>query len=326
MSRVSKKERRRLKRKRKHKQAIRLRNESPYRRLESAGSVERCLINDGWRETGQVVIYVLCRAPGGPAAMGSFLIDLWCAGLKDAWGRLDFTREDLREVVDHMSWGTGLNFVDCQPDVARKLIAGSIRFAQENGFRLPARHERWLAVVGGVGDWRTADLSDFGAKGKLRWVGPMADLRRRLVGTTVEEFLAREDVECIVGVDDLDWLDESTEAMEADVQMFDENMLSAIRRWCFANGEVPHPRLPEAVDITLGSVLEVDDYDLDEADEELECAAAVESVADMLAAEGPEGARQLSEAMEQVQRFISSFPSPEAMLHAIGLAAADEEE
>jgi len=325
MSRLKKKERRRLKRKEKRKQAIRLRKQSPYGQLRSAGSVEACVINENWRESGQAAIHVLARAPGCPPTTASFLVDLWCAGLKDAWGDLNATYADFRKMVDEMSDGTGLDFVHCELDLARSLIAGSIRFAHDNGFRLPARYERWLSVLGGVGDWSTADLSDFGLDGKLRWVGPMADLRRRLVGTRAEDFLAREDVEYIVGAEEGDVPRELPEAIEAEAQSIYLDMLNGVRRWCFANGEAPHPLLPQAVGIILESILQVEDVGADEAHGEEQVAAAMENLADMLAMEAPQDARQLREALGQVQRFASSFDCYEDMLQAIGLDERDEE-
>ncbi|MGB2824643.1 MAG: hypothetical protein WBF17_26950 [Phycisphaerae bacterium] len=325
MPRLKKKERRRLKRKEKRKQAIRLRNQSPYGLLRSAGSVEACLINDDWRQSGLAVIYVLCRAPGRPPAMGNFLIDLWCAGLKDAWGRLDFTHEDFRELVDNASWKTGLEFVDCGLDLARKLLAGSVRFAHDNGFRLPPRYESWLAVLGGVGDWSTADLGDFGVDGKLRWVGPMADLRRRLAGCSVEEFLARDDVDFIAGLDEPIPYDESADELDADLQLLHGNILDAIRRWCFANGEAPHPRLPEAVDTMLESILQSGDAGPGEP-EETEILAVRGNLYRMLAMEPPEEGQQICDALDQVQRFTCSFESGEEMHRAIGLDDSVDEE
>jgi hypothetical protein len=82
---------------------------------------------------------------------------------------------------------------------AAAIVAGGIRFAVQNGFRLPAHYQRWTTFLGGKLDWQHADLSAFGVEGgaKLRWVAPMEDLRARLIGSTVEQFLARPDVEFI---------------------------------------------------------------------------------------------------------------------------------
>jgi hypothetical protein len=328
MPRAKKKERRRLKRKEKHKQAIRLRNASPYRRIGTAGRVDACLINEDWRDRGQAVICALCTAPGRPPAMGNFYVDLWCAGLKDAWGRLDFTHQDFREMLDEMSRRMELRFVEIDPEDARALLAGSVRFARQNGFRLPARWQRWAALLGGADDWAEADLGPFGVGGKLRWVGPETDLRRRLIGSSVEEFLARRDVEFILGSEGLDELEEgeAREAVEDAAEMLRRNMVDAVRRWCFARGEVPHPRLGEAVDVVLESIFQAEELADDQIGDEAGTRAAAENMSHLLELEPPAEARTLGDALDQAHRFISTFQGPEDLFAAVGLDKADEQD
>src|SRR5687767_4262155 len=83
--RARKKEKQRLKRQKKRDALRRAKGVSPYKRIASAGELVACYMNDDWRERGQAVAFVLRRGPGGVLAMASFMIDLWCAGLKDAW-------------------------------------------------------------------------------------------------------------------------------------------------------------------------------------------------------------------------------------------------
>src|SRR5207248_7624217 len=85
----------------------------------------------------------------------------------------------------------------------RHVVAGAIRFASENGFRLPHKFERWTLLIGGVGDWHTADIREFGIGGKLRWCGPMHDLKKRLIRGSVDDFLQRPDVEFITDADEM---------------------------------------------------------------------------------------------------------------------------
>ena len=59
MSKPTKKERRRLKQKLKHKQSIKLRNESPYKRLAAAGRVEACKVIGNCADQGLFSIYAL---------------------------------------------------------------------------------------------------------------------------------------------------------------------------------------------------------------------------------------------------------------------------
>jgi hypothetical protein len=217
---------------------------------------------------------------------------------------------------------------------ARRLVAGGIRFAHQNGFRLPPRYERWLRVLGDIGDWHTADLSDFGLEGgRLRFTGDLDQLRRRLIGCSVEQFMARPDVEVIMCVGD-DFLDpegaEGDEELDGMLCMEDElteafdnvheKLLQAIRRWCFANQRVPSAQLEEAVRTTLSAV-EAAVVDTEEADElKEETLDEGTSVLEFAIAErgsDPEFMR----AMQQVSDYMQQFPSAEAMLASVGLLA-----
>jgi len=322
-----KKERHRIKRRAKQQAHRRRSSAGPYQRIGAGGEVEACLINDDWREKGQAVICTLRGVPGGGHAMATFLVDLWCAGLKDAWGRLEISREDFDEMLEQMEMGTYLRFVPGDLDLVRRILAGSIRFATQNGFRLPRRYERWVSVMGGVGDWKTADLSGFGVDGKLRWVAPMDDLRRRLIGCSVEEFLARPDVEFIAGAEDFSLVDDDSPAVEESIDLARTRALDAVRAWCFAHGEAPHPKLPEVTDLMLDSILQAG-AELDEEDdlEDLDSDAAGDNVARFLSMETADAARALGPAIDQFHRFVNDFDTPEAFARAMGMAEPDEED
>jgi len=335
MARQNKRERRRLKRKAKKKQAIRMRNASPYRRFSDAGHVESCRINEDWYETGTAALFVLATVPGRPPAMASFLIDVWCAGLKDVWGRIQIDGQEFRDVIHGMEAGMDEAIVDCDLDLARELVAGSIRLAYENGFRLPDRYERWLSLLGGVGDWETADLRYFGVDGRYRWVGPLDELAKRLVGTSVEQFLQRRDVDFEIVEDpfaggEAEGLDEELAAAEAVDRItagVRSQMLDAARRWCYAHGESPHPRLEAVVDMSLEAVLQVpasgedDDEDVEEAAE-----TAADNLDTLFQFESAETTPELQAASDQFHRFIASFDSREAFEEAMGFPDVFEED
>ena len=82
---------------------------------------------------------------------------------------------------------------------AKRLVAGGVRFARQNGFKLPPHYERWTAIFGDLGDLAAVDLTDFGVEGGLRYVGTKAFLQRRLAACTVDEFLNRPDVQWVLG-------------------------------------------------------------------------------------------------------------------------------
>lgn len=291
---------------------------SPYRLIGSSGDLVACKINRDWQEAGSASIFVLRRVPGrGGHALAAFLIDLWCIGLKDAWGRLDITYDEFRERLDRAP--AEVEYVPVDIATVRRLVAGSIRFTEQNGFRLPPRYERWTALLGDIGSPATAELSDFGVDGKLRFIGTEEDLRRRLIGCSPEAFLARKDVEFVLGEEAVA-PDEDDGVVEQAVDVLRERGLSAIRQWCFANGLAPHPRLPEAWDTIAEAMMQTEE--LPDPGEELddETADEIHSKMTSLLSFAPADAEaETLQALEQIRLFMQQFDSPEALLGAIGL-------
>ena len=351
-----KKERQRLKRKRKAQQRRRHEGGSPYERMARHGTVASCFINDDWRDRGLVVIYTLCGVPDHPPALAGFLIDLWCAGLKDAWGELNVEPGRFSEFVAHAFDRMDLKPVSCPPELARRLVAGGVRFARTNGFRLPAKCDRWLKALGCTGDIDSADLRDFGKDGGLLWVGPMSDLRKRLVGCTVEEFLNRPGVKFIAGIEGGAWgagaMDDDEEEEEGEEEDWsdgrdvgDQNdepgeanhreialtltalrkisedsaqkLLSGLRSWCFANGWLPQRRAQDAARVVIETMLAASVLPGDIPQDKL-AAAAARNMDRLVAAEPPADAAHLLAALDQIQQFMASFGSAETFWRALG--------
>jgi hypothetical protein len=343
-----KKQKQRLKREQKRRELRKSRGAGPAR-LFADGGLVACYVNSDWRERGQAAAFVLRRARDGRLGMATFMIDLWCAGLKDAWGRVGLTREEFEEVVDHMDATMDGTMDDAAlPEVAA-LVAGAIRFARQNGFRLPAHHDRWAALLGELHP-ETADLSGFGYKeqeGKtLCWVGPMHDLRARLIGSTVEHFLTRPDVAFVLGVEDGAFIDEfygdddggddsdeefdeelDEEGFEATAAVLDkmvEDGTASLRRWCFANGRVPEARIDAALPLVIArgftSVIE-GEVPSGEADRQVQEVRDKErEYLDSL----PEAERlRVITAIAQVEEFLKGVKTPADLVAAFGLPGAD---
>lgn len=329
--------------KRREKKAFQRRAEqggSLYRRIGAAGDEAVCYINSDWREEGMIALHVLRPIPGGGHAAASFLIDPWALGLKDVFGRLDMTREEFDDLwVGTMQRQTEMVPTDLA--TARRLVAGGVRWAHDHGFRLPRRYERWVAMLGDIGDWHTADIRDFGFEGKLRFVGDIEDLRRRLVGQTLEEFTARDDVEVVAALpseflDDEDLDDEfqaaemnldqeAIDAFKEAVEDVESRLLDAVRQWCFANGLPPHPRLPQAIQLVFTSMLET--MAIDEREGRPTPAEAELHFERLLSLVPPESKIQLSEAMAQVMGLVRSVGGVAGMVAALGIPrSADEED
>ena len=347
------KEKQRLKRKQKQLAARKAAAVTPLDRLvKGAGHLE-CWVNDDWPENGMASIQVLGVAPDGRCAHAGFLIDVWCVGLKDAFGRRTASRADFEEQLDRAA--QGLNVVRMPPAEAKRLVTGAIRFSRQNGFHLPPHYDRWAAIFGDLGDLAHADLTDFGTDtGKLRYVGDEQFLRKRLAACSVEQFMARPDVEFVMGgrmpfeFEDLDEKDlvegDEAPAPGEGLDLSDRPLLAAldnilgsvgdraedaVRQWCLRNGQAPHPRLRDAVDALLISamptavheqVTEEEQASVDarneagEADRPPDPQALLDSgLGSLPAAER----RSVQEAMQQVAAFMQQFPSPQAMIESM---------
>lgn len=264
MSDARRKERKRLKREKKRNEIRRLQSVSPYQRL-SQGDVVECRINSDWRQRGQAAGFILRQGPDGKLGMAAFMVDSWCAGLKDIWGRLDIFREDYDHAVQRMSEQMDGTVKVCSLEEAAGVLAGGIRFAQQNHFRLPPHYQRWAALFGPV-EAANADLTHFGVEGgKLRWYGPLFDLQNRYLGR-VEDFLARGDVEYIVGVDEEQWEDddEDEDDFDEDDEQDDDlppelvafvdaidQLADSISQWCETNNVIVSRGIRHAIVLKL---------------------------------------------------------------------------
>jgi hypothetical protein len=344
--RARRKEKQRLKRQQKQRDRRRAASASPFQRLAATAAdsgTMRCFINAEFAAHGMASIYVLRDAPGGGHAMAAFLVDLWCCGLKEVWGHLDIPRREFEDLIKRAN--DRMPQQPCNIDLVRRLVAGGIRFARQNGFRLPPRYERWLALIGGVGDPATADLQGFGKDGKLRYIGPIDDLARRLIHCSADDFLDRPDVEWIMPVGGFgDMLDEDededtdvrqVDEMEADFQkyeqrreadvavedaarMLSERVTDAAREWCFSKGLVPHPRLAEGFEMLLEAMLQAP------ADSPAE--RTLENVGRLAEFEDEQERAQLLEAIEQVRQFMKDLPTPQHLTDLLGLGPEADEE
>ena len=313
-----KKQKQRLKREQKRLQAKRVRALTPLDHIARSGGQLECYVNANWREMGMANIQVLGRAPDGR---------LLASGCSDS---------------TTLVWE------------AKRLVAGGVRFARQNGFKLPPHYERWTAIFGDLGDLAAVDLTDFGVEGGLRYVGTKAFLQRRLAACTVDEFLNRPDVQWVLGDgtprhlaegdysvdlgdddDDEGDDDEDDAALEpegaaadllADLKRMVGNtgnqMEDAVRKWCFQTGQAPHPRLREALNTLLVSVLPVAIHSKVAAEnpsaaDDMEVPYPGEMIEMGLDTLPAKERHSVKEAMDQVSAFLGQFKSPAQMLASV---------
>ena len=340
------KEKQRLKRKQKQLAARKAKSVTALQKIALTGGELECHVNRGWKQQGMASIFVLGKTPGGRCAYSCFLVDVWCVGLKDTWGKSEATLIEFEELLDGAS--RGMDLVRISAAETRRLVAGGVRFARENGFRLPEHWQRWTSIFGDAGEAGAADVTDFGVtdeqgRRKLRYMGTAEFLRRGLIGTTVEEFLKRPDVEWVMpdlsprGLDDADYDDydddladggdekagQDDEALADTLKATSDKLEDAVRKWCFGRGVAPHSLLRAAVELLMIAILPAAAYgdaeaagELDGADEIPDPNSIIESALGMVA---PDRRGQFEAALEQVHQYMKSFGSPAAMLEQMGL-------
>jgi hypothetical protein len=271
MSRSGKKQRQKAKREAKRREARRRDALGPIRRLAAAnGEIEYWMSQEAG-EVGQLQMFVYKRA-GGLSGLAAFLVDRGVVGLKDAWVRLDIERGEFDEILQKCT-SRDIRMRRADVEQLRRWVAGGMRWAYENGMRLPKDWTRPASLLGGVSDWMSADVSGF----IKEFAGHPEDLRQRLIGEPLETYLKRNDISFIFSdsapyldqqtgeyahgddMDELNNLDEDElESIAADIPAEELNLLvdrftpsaSALAKdtasWLAARGETPAAELFEA--------------------------------------------------------------------------------
>ena len=285
--------------------------------------VHACVVNRYWQENGEASILLARRVAPGRVTMAAFLVDIFAMGLKDAWGRTDIGVSEFSESVSRFD--EGLETCPFEVETARHLVFGGIELAHRLGFRLPHRYERWTALLGPLPEGESPDMDLFLPGGKIRLICSQRDLEARLIGTTPKAFLTRPDVDFIMGDDDFTLVDDEEDQADEMMEHFEETMLEAARRWCFAHGQAPHPRLPDVIGASLEAISQGAASRLDPNDETIEALPEeeqeriAEQTMSFLAASFADDPEGLMAAAEQCFAFMESMGSPEELIAAVGL-------
>ena len=176
---------------------------SPLKRLAEAPGEAECWMSGDFDLNGQTQIFAW-KQGAGLTGVACFLVDRGVVGLKDAWTRLRIDRSEFLDMVDGCK-RRGIPMHRVSLDEVRRWVAGGLRWAQDNGMRLPKDWPKTVSLIGGVGDWASADVSQF----VKEFAGHPEDLRQRLVGQPVDDYLKRTDVAFVFN-EDAPYMDQRT--------------------------------------------------------------------------------------------------------------------
>ncbi len=127
-----------------------LRVQSGRSLLRASGSwpLHECLLTKEWQKEGTITqILVARRSSSRQIAIGTFLVDLGCLGVKSAFGGLP-TQREYRQLRDGMMARQPMIKADL--NLAAKIIREAIAYAKELGFKPDPDYRDAMPVLGDV--------------------------------------------------------------------------------------------------------------------------------------------------------------------------------
>lgn len=109
--------------------------------------LRECRISEDWREGGLVQVLIARDAPRG-IAVGVFLVDLECLGVKNAAWHDDLSGEEYDALVEHISQADELE--PCSPELAVRVVQTGARYAADLGFKPHPDHALAREMFGDV--------------------------------------------------------------------------------------------------------------------------------------------------------------------------------
>jgi len=126
-------------------------------RASGSWSLHECLLTKEWREEGAIVqILVARRSPSGQIAIGTFLVDLSCLGVKSAFASLFDTRREYEQKLRGRMMAQQ-DMIKADVNLVAKIVREAIAYADELGFK-PDRDYRDAMLVLGDADPDACDV------------------------------------------------------------------------------------------------------------------------------------------------------------------------
>ena len=148
------------------------------RRLREADRlpIHQCLVNPNWRGSGMAQILLSRQQPDGNLAVGVYLVDLLCLGLKNTFVSMDMSVSKCRtKVRDPMYAQTGCR--ECTLPLAQRIVYGAIEYAGRFHFRPNHDFHQSRYVLGDPPAIRPGEEIEFGRGGRPLYIsGPHDDV------------------------------------------------------------------------------------------------------------------------------------------------------
>ena len=94
--------------------------------------IHKCYLGEGG-ESGMYVAFVSRKQPSGKFLIASFVLDIWCLGIKNTLYEMGMDDEQMEELLEKLMGNLDYKLVD--PNYIQNLIYGALEYAEDLGFK-----------------------------------------------------------------------------------------------------------------------------------------------------------------------------------------------
>lgn len=153
--------------------------------IEAARKVplDKVLSDYGTHDQGIYQFFVIRKKLNGNYLLGSYLIDVFCLGLKSTTYRESLTKSELDDFLNHMSSNSGATLNEIDPNLAFNVIYGGIEYAEDLGFDVMDKDFAITEYI--LPDVETLEFVDveFGKNGKPFYIEGPYDNAKKIINT-----------------------------------------------------------------------------------------------------------------------------------------------
>lgn len=181
---------------------------SPNKLIKERGRsypIHKCLINSSWQAEGLAFIMVIRKMGGNKFLLGSYMVDIFCLGIKDAFVKI-VDEDELNQFIKESQW---MN-TECDITLAQNIIYGAMEYAEDLGFKPHPDFGLAQYVLDDIEDVEYMDI-EFGKNGKPLYIQGDNDTKYLHILATLDKNIGAGNYEHILEDELVDDFDERTD-------------------------------------------------------------------------------------------------------------------
>lgn len=157
---------------------------SPNKLIKERGRsypIHKCLINKEWQTEGLAFIMVIRKMGGEKFLLGSYMVDIFCLGVKDAFVKI-VDEDELNQFIKESLW---MN-TECDITLAQNIIYGAMEYAEDLGFKPHTDFGLAQYVLDDIEDVEYMEI-EFGSNGKPLYIQGELDTKYLHILATLDK-------------------------------------------------------------------------------------------------------------------------------------------